>query len=561
MPIRISRACVWPAVAVFLLLGACGPSAGVRPESGAGPADPEALLADADAALERGELPEAAAAYRGAAEVSGDESVAEQATRVAYDNLQLQQAAQAADRWLTLNPTSEQAHRYAGMTALRLHRLDRAEAEFAQLIGTAYISPAAGFLALLPVIGDEANPTDVTELFRRLVARHPEVAEAHYALGHSALRSENFGMAVSAAQQAVQRAPFWVPARMLLARATIASGKDDEGLALARDLVMAPESDVATHIEYALLLASTGRDEEARAMLTPYTTGQTVIPGAIRSLGALDLDAGSLDAANRHFEDLLSTGAQSYEALYFLGVIAERRQDAERALRFYSRVVGGDYAMAAQQRVARIKAEQSGLDAGLLHLEEYGRSQPQAGPKVVAARASLAAAFQNDKRALEILDAGLLQYPDSLDLRMSRVFLYERIDKVDQAVRELRELLRERPGDVTVQNALGYTLADHDRQLEEAHALVAAALTQSPDSAAVLDSMGWVLHRQGRQSEALGYLQRAQALGNDPEIDLHLGDVQSAMGDQAGARRTWQQALERRPDNAQLQERLKRAGP
>jgi len=347
---------------------------------------------------------------------------------------------------------------------------------------------------------------------------------------------------------------------MLLARVTIASGKDHEGLAMARDLVMAADSDLATHIEYALLLASTGRDDQARAMLTPYASGPTVVPGALRSLGALDLEAGSLDAANGHFEALLSTGAQSYEALYFLGVVAEQRKDAERALSHYSRVVGGDYAMAAQQRVARIKAERSGVDAGLLHLEEYGRSEPQFGPDVVAARAALSSAFADDRRALEILNAGMRRYPDLLDLRMSRVFLYERMGRFDDAVRDLRDLLRARPGDVSVQNALGYTLADHGRQLEEAQALVALALAQSPDSAAVLDSMGWVLHRQGKQAEALGYLQRAQALGNDPEIDLHLGEVQWAMGDRAGARKTWQQALERRPDNVQLQERLGRAG-
>jgi tetratricopeptide (TPR) repeat protein len=545
---------------VLLLLAGCGPSAGVRPEAAA-PADPETLLANADAALERGDLPEAAAAYRRAAEGSSDETVAEQATRVAFDNFQLRQAALAAERWLALNPSSEEAHRYAGVTALRLHRLDKAQAEFTQLIDTAYISPAAGFLALLPVIAGEGIPTDVTELFRRLAASHPKVAEAHYALGSVAMRSENFALALSSAQQATQLAPYWTPARMLLARATVVAGKDEEGLAIASDLVKAPESDIATHLDYALLLAATGRDDEARAMLTPYATGSTVVPGAVRSLGALDLDAGQLDAANARFEELLSTGAQSYEALYFLGVVAERRKDAERALRLYSKVVGGEYALPAQQRVARIKAEQSGLDAGLLHLEEFGRAQQQSGPQVVAARAGLASAFKDDKRALEILDAGVRQYPDTPDLRLDRVFLYERTNRLDAAVRDLREMLRDRPGDVLVQNALGYTLADHDRQLEEAHGLVAAALAQSPDSAAVLDSMGWVLHRQGKEADALGYLQRAGQLGSDPEIYLHLGEVQWVLGDKAAARKTWQQALERNPGNTQLQERLKRAGP
>jgi tetratricopeptide (TPR) repeat protein len=557
---RFPRTSRWPACAVLLLLAACGPAAAVRPEA-AGPADPEALLADADAALERGDLPEAAAAYRRAAEASNDETVAEQATRVAFDNFQLQQAALAAERWLTLNPSSEQAHRYAGVTALRLHHLDKAEGEFAQLIDTAYISPAAGFLALLPVIAGEGIPTDVTELFRRLAASHPNVAEAQYALGSAAMRSENFALALSSAQQATRFAPYWTPARMLLARATVVVGKEEEGLAIASDLVKAPESDIATHLDYALLLAATGRDDEARAMLTPYATGSTVVPGAVRSLGALDLDAGKLDAANARFEELLSTGTQSYEALYFLGVVAERRKDTERAMRFYSKVVGGDYALSAQQRVARIKADQSGIDAGMLHLEEFGRAQPQSGPQVVAARAALASVFNDDKRALGILNAGVQQYPDTPDLRLARVFIYERTDRVDAAIRDLHEMLRDRPGDVLVQNALGYTLADHGRQLEEAHGLVAAALTQSPDSAAVLDSMGWVLHRQGKEADALKYLQRADELGNDPEIDLHLGEVQWALGDKAAARKTWQQAIERNPDNTQLQERLKRAGP
>ncbi len=104
-------------------------------------------------------------------------SIAEQATRAAFDHTQLREAALAAGRWLEINPTSENAHRYAGIAALKLHRLDDAEAQFGYLLDTVYISPAAGFLALLPVIGDEGVATDVMELFRRLSARHPTSAK------------------------------------------------------------------------------------------------------------------------------------------------------------------------------------------------------------------------------------------------------------------------------------------------------------------------------------------------------------------------------------------------
>ena len=45
----------------------------------------------------------------------------------------------------SMNPTSENAHRYAGIIALKLHRLDEAEEPVGYLLDTIYISPAAGF--------------------------------------------------------------------------------------------------------------------------------------------------------------------------------------------------------------------------------------------------------------------------------------------------------------------------------------------------------------------------------------------------------------------------------
>ena len=561
MPIRICRAfALGPAVAALWFVTACAPGSATRPDHATEPGPPEASIERAEKALAERDYPAAARAYREAAQRSDDETVAEQATRTAFDHHQLREAALAADRWLELNPTSENARRYAGIAALKLHRLDDAEKHFASLLDTVYISPAAGFLALAPVVSGEAVPADVMELFRRLSARHPDVAEGHYAYASAALRADNFAGAVRAAEMAAAKAPYWKPAKMLLARARIATGNEEAGLAMARELVTDADADVATHLEYALLLAATGHDEEARAMLTPYAAGKTVIPGAVRTLGVMDLDAGNLDAANAQFENLLSTGAQSYEALYYLGTIAERRKDVERAQRYYSRVVAGEYSLAAQQRLARIKAEESGIEAGIAQLDEFARAQPQHAPEVLAAKAALLSSKGDDRRALQVFDEAVERYPDVVDLRMNRVFFYERIGKQDAAVRELRDLLAERPGDAQVQNALGYTLADSDRNLDEARTLLTAALSQSPDNAATLDSMGWLLYREGRHAEALEYLQRAAKAASDPEIDLHIGEVQWALGQQESARKTWAAALERAPDNDKLRQRLDRAG-
>jgi tetratricopeptide (TPR) repeat protein len=560
MPKHPSRATLRPWIfACLLLMGAC--AAGPGPSEEAPPRDPQSLLAEGDSALQRGELPAAARAYRLAAEASPDERVAEQAATMAFSHFQWSEALRAAERWLEINPTSEQARHYSAGSALALHRLDAAESRAAELLATGFISPAAGFLALLPEFSATATTADVTELFRRLAGRYPGLAEGQLALGSAALRSENFALAVDSAARARSVAPYWMPPKMLEARARIAAGDEETGLAIARDSVMAPEADISTHLEYAALLSATERYQEARAMLTPYVTGETVVPGALYTLGMLELQQDRLEVAEALFEQLLSTGAQSYDALYFLGVIAERRGDEAAALRYFSRVEDGGRALPARQRVAGILAGQDGVEAGLEQLQDLASTQPELAPEIVAAQAGLLSSLGEDERALATLDAGVARFPDSLDLRLARVFLLERSRRIDDAIRELRELLGRRPGDAIVQNALGYTLADHGRSLGEARELIASALEQMPDSAAVLDSMGWVLFRQGLLQDSLRYLERASALGSDPELELHLGEVQWALGRKDEARRTWAEALERHPANERLEKRLEQAGP
>src|SRR5262245_12883970 len=100
--------------------------------------DAWSLSVDAERALGRGAWPEAARRYACAARASSDAAVAERATREAYDNLQLQRAAESAGRWLELAPTNEVARRYLATTMLRLYDEDGAAAQFSALLKTSY---------------------------------------------------------------------------------------------------------------------------------------------------------------------------------------------------------------------------------------------------------------------------------------------------------------------------------------------------------------------------------------------------------------------------------------
>ncbi len=91
--------------------------------------------------------------------------------------------------------------------------------------------------------------------------------------------------------------------------------------------------------------------------------------------------------------------------------------------------------------------------------------------------------------------------------------------------------------------------AEKGIRLEEAHEAISKAVALEPESAAYLDSMGWVLYKMNRPQEALPQLQKAIQLSEDPDPTLfdHLGDVYAALKEKAKAREAWAKSLSLEP--------------
>lgn len=547
-------------LAVTFLTACVSPGKPAEQETPSGqplPADPNALVLGAEVALQRGQYREAAMAYVRAATAASDEQLCEQAARVAFENQQWTLVQSAAERWLQLNQTSEEAHRFAAFAALHLYRIDSAAEHLGVLLETTFINPQAGFLALLPQIADEATPAAATTVLQRLITKYPDLTEAHYALAQAAVQSDNFAIALEHARKARELGQYWPPSGLLLARVQMLMGEHDAALETARKVIEEDRQD-SYRLEYALMLMQAGREQEGRKELDALASIEATGPVAERALADIDFQLGNRDAAAQRFSNLVTNGRFVYESLFYLGAIAESRESWDDALQTYGRVNGGEFAMAAQTRAARIKAQRQGLEAGLKHLEEFAVTRPQYRIDAINARASLMANNGDTAGGLALLDSALKEYPDSAELRFARVFQLEGADKVNESISELRRLVADRPGDPAAANALGYILVDRTRQHREGLKLIEDALAQTPDSGAVLDSMGWALHRAGRNEDALGFLERAKRRINDPEVDLHLGEVLLALDRKNDAREVWAKASERYPDNPELKQRLQK---
>jgi tetratricopeptide (TPR) repeat protein len=86
-------------------------------------------------------------------------------------------------------------------------------------------------------------------------------------------------------------------------------------------------------------------------------------------------------------------------------------------------------------------------------------------------------------------------------------------------------------------NYYGYTLIDHDLDLERGVALVRRALKQQPDNAYYLDSLAWGLYKEGRCAEAAKVMEKVMADEGlrEPEIKMHWESIQNCL-DKGGTR-------------------------
>jgi Tfp pilus assembly protein PilF len=79
--------------------------------------------------------------------------------------------------------------------------------------------------------------------------------------------------------------------------------------------------------------------------------------------------------------------------------------------------------------------------------------------------------------------------------------------------------------------------------------LIERAHAAAPKNASILDSLGWVLFRQGHGEEALTYLNAAYADDHDGDVAAHLGEVLWQLGRRSEAERIWSDANKAGSDN------------
>jgi tetratricopeptide (TPR) repeat protein len=512
----------------------------------------------AEIGAHRGELRLAQTHYQHAAILGRDAYAAERATRIALHLKDYQGGLAAVRRWVELAPNDITARQLAAVLFLRNAQPDKANEHLDALIEIADARGIDGFLQAASALSVESDRAGAEQLMQALYERHPDDVRALYAMAVLQTAHRRFAEAEAQLREVIERKGDWEQPRVLLARVLVAQNRRDDALALLEDSVARYPDSVLLRTTLSRMLVDAADYERALEQfrnlhrLTPEDDEITF------GYAMLATQQEQWDEARSLWQDLRGNAERRDEASYYLAQIEEETGNEEVAVGLFRTIEGGELKVDAAMRVAQIQARSGRLDEARDTLQQARIANPDRAADLYIAETQIVQEHGGPEAALALYEAALSAFPDNEDLRYNRALYVVELGDFAWMERDLQHLLEQDPDNADALNALGYTLADRNERLDEAFAYIARALKLRPDSAAILDSMGWVLYRQGDLEQAASYLRRALELSQDDEIAAHLGEVLWVSGQREDAQAVWREALSHAPDSDKIRAVIER---
>ena len=506
----------------------------------------------AEIALQRGNPDLATRAYADLAARTRDPKVLARTVEVAGFARRFDIALKAVRTWLEIEPASIRAQQMLVSVMVLSNQLDDLAPNLVRLLQTDKNGLGANLLGLNRMLARNPDRLAVFVLLEKVCRPFFGVPEAHYAVAMAASSAGVSERALAEVQRALELRPDWEMAALLQAQIVGQRSPTDAVRFLEGFVERNPSArDVQLHLARALI--GEKRYSDARKNFDQLLKDYPDRPEVVYPAAMLALQQNDKAYAETQLKHLLTLDlADKNVAYFYLGQIAEEDQRNEDALDNYSMVGPGEQYLVARVRAARLLAGQGKLEEGRHLLASAKTTSDNQRVSFLIAEAGLLRDAKQPLAAFYSLEQALATRPDNPDLLYETALLAERLNRVELLETRLRRLIELRPDMPQAYNALGYSYADRNMNLPEARRLIEQALKLAPDDVFILDSMGWVLYREGDLAGALSHLERAYAQRNDPEIAAHLGEVLWRLDRKDDARRMLLEAQQKHPNNESL---------
>ena len=505
------------------------------------PGRPELVLALAEAQARSGSPVRAEATVRGLLERRPDHVPALLFLgRLLYETDRPQRAREVLERVRKLAPREQEPYLLLAEMSLESGHPDDAVRTVQALADLN--RDTTGLRRLGMALLDRGEPETARALLERSVQIDPGDAEAQGALGEALEALGRPGDADAAYTRALERDPDSREVLLRAGRLALRSGSEARARAYLDRLAsldIGPEQS----LRVALTWLSAGKPAPAVRVLEQARAGSDD-PRLLLALGLVQGKVGRwADAAQAYGE--VPIGAAGWkDAVVQRGLALARAGDpigAERATAEALKQAPGDTTLEAGHAAVLEAIGQPERAEQFLQ----ARIRVSGSTELVTALAQIFSRTGAHSEAVSVLTEALKAHPRDEDLLYALGAVLERSGATPQALARMREILEVNPQNAAALNFIGYTLAEHGEQLDEAERLVRRALAIHPDSGAYLDSLGWVQFRRGDAARAASTLERAAELEPDePAILEHLGDAYGGVSRRDAAVGAYRRALE-----------------
>jgi len=515
----------------------------------------------AEMAWKREDTATAISYYLEAAQAVNDPELAERATRMAEFAQANEQAFTAARLWSKLAPESSEAHQFLGTLYVRAGEAEKALEQYRKVVELEGNDKTQAYIRISSQLSKENNQEAVIKILDLLTSEEKANAHAFFSYAHVAARFNRLPLALTQIDKAIAIKADWPEAVILKSRVQQMQ-KDIDGAVTTFKTALAGPLKKNTNLRMALgrLLMDAKRMEEAREQYVILARQDPENMDVIYAAALLSLQVEKFKDARDYLNKMIKAKAREDEARYYLGQIEEKLNNIDKAIKLYRAVDAGEYYLTAQMRIGALLARQGNISKALKQIRSIPTETEQERIQVFLLEGDVMVEANRFPEAFEIYDRALRDMPDNNNLLYARAIAAEKLDRLDIVEQDLRKIIDQDPNNVQALNALGYTLADRTTRYEEAMEFIKRALALEPKDAAIIDSLGWVYYRMGRNQEALDYLQQAIKLMSDAEIAAHLGEVYWVSGNKKEAVKVWNRALKEAPENKQILDVMRRFG-
>ncbi len=534
------------------------PQPEVRIETPAKPFPTETLysLLTAEIAGSRAQYDLALSNYVQQARETRDPQIAERATMIARYLGNHQIAMEMAQIWVKAAPRSKDALTNISMGYIQAGQLRDAFDVSRRLLDEGG-EPLFQNIAVHAASLEDAERAALLNDFVTLLQSHPENEQLMVGTGILLQQQGKYDEAMNLTHQALKVHPRSIPAAILEANLLHQLKRDQEAIDKMAALLEFYPDNTNLRQQYARILAH-HNIEEAQAQFTILTQQLPGNGDLLLSLGIIALERKDMDTAQQTFEELLDRDLHLSTAHYYLGRMAEARNDLPEAIIHYLQVEQGNDFLSATVQLVDIFVRQQDFLSAQQHMNRLRLRFPDQSEALYALHGQTLVKHDYLSEADTVFTEGLTNFPTSTRLLFARAMLNNQRKRLAATERDLRQILKQQPDNTAALNSLGYVLADRTQRFTEARELLDKALQLQPDDAAILDSIGWLHYRTGKYPEALEFLRKAFAAGPNAEIGAHLGEILWVLGNQEEARQVWQESIKLDPNDPVIRETLNR---